>query len=122
MASAEKQFESFNIVHPKDYADQGYPHDIWTWMRANDPVYKWEDTEGIPFWAITKHADVTAIGRAPDKFLSGPRLTIDHKPELAPEEREFFPPHTHPARSPQAWGLSPLDQRPIYSPCTQALS
>ncbi|MCH2185407.1 cytochrome P450 [Myxococcota bacterium] len=92
MASAEKQFDTFNIVQPKDYADQGYPHDIWTWMRANDPVYRWEDTEGLPFWAITKHADVTAIGRSPDKFLSGPRLTIDHKPELPPEEREFFPP------------------------------
>ncbi|MDG2050316.1 MAG: cytochrome P450 [Myxococcota bacterium] len=92
MATAEKQFEGFNLVHPKDYADQGYPHDIWTWMRAHDPVYRWEATDGLPFWAITKHADITAIGRAPDKFLSGPRLTIDHEPELPPEEREFFPP------------------------------
>ena len=92
MATAENQFEGFNLVQPKDYADQGYPHDIWTWMRANDPVYWWDDTDGLPFWAITKHADVTTIGRSPEKFLSGPRLTISHEPELPPEEQEFFPP------------------------------
>ena len=92
MATAENQFEGFNLVQPKDYADQGYPHDIWTWMRANDPVYWWDDTDGLPFWAITKHADVTTIGRSPEKLLSGPRLTISHEPELPPEEQEFFPP------------------------------
>jgi cytochrome P450 len=89
MASAEPDFGGFNVVHPKDYAERGYPHDIWKWMRANDPVYRWEDTAGIPFWAITKHADITTIGKLPNQFQSGPRLTISHEPERPPEG---FPP------------------------------
>lgn len=89
MASAAMDFGGFNIVHPRDYAQRGYPHDIWTWMRAHEPVYRWEDTDGIPFWAITKHADITTIGKLPNKFQSGPRLTISHEPE---RRDESFPP------------------------------
>jgi cytochrome P450 len=29
-----------------------------------------------PFWAITRHADITAISRQPDLFLSGPGITL----------------------------------------------
>ncbi len=82
-------FGGFNIIHPKDYAQRGYPHDIWTWMRANDPVFRWEDTAGMPYWAITKHADITAIGKNPDGFQSGPRLVISHEPE---QRSDAFPP------------------------------
>ena len=82
MASAAPDFGDFNLVHPDHYAAHGYPHDIWTWMRANDPVYRWEATEGMPFWAITKHADITTIGKLPNQFLNGPRLTISHEPEV----------------------------------------
>jgi cytochrome P450 len=82
-------FGDFNIVHPSDYAAHGYPHHAWTWMRREDPVYWWDRTEGIPFWAITKHADIVAISKQPERFLSGPRLTISHQPERPMEE---FPP------------------------------
>ncbi len=79
----------FNIVHPDDYAAHGYPHDIWTRLRAESPVYWWDQTEGIPFWAITKHADIVTIGKQPEKFISGPRLVIQHMPE---EQNDMFPP------------------------------
>jgi cytochrome P450 len=78
-----------NIVHPELYASRGYPHEIWTWMRANDPVYWWEETDGLPFWAITKHADIIELSKQPDKFHSGPRLTISPEPEQRMDE---FPP------------------------------
>ena len=71
MAAPSPDFGGFNIVHPKDYAERGYPHEIWDWMRANDPVYWWENNDGDPFWAITKHADITTIGKLPEKFVSG---------------------------------------------------
>ena len=54
----------FNIVHPVDYATHGYPHEIWTRLRREAPVSWWDKTEGVPFWAITKHADITAIGKS----------------------------------------------------------
>jgi cytochrome P450 len=81
--------DPFNIVHPEDYARSGYPHHIWTRMRAEEPVYWWERGEGIPFWAITKHADITTIGTRPDIFLNGPRLSISHLPE---QPLDGFPP------------------------------
>ena len=90
MAAPSPDFGSFNLVHPKDYAEHGYPHDIWDWMRANDPVYWWENTEGAPFWAITKHADITTIGKLPEIFVSGPVLVHSHVP--IPAERMEFPP------------------------------
>ncbi len=90
MAAPTRDFGDFNLVHPKDYAEHGYPHDIWKWMRTNDPVYWWDNTEGDPFWAITKHADITAIGKQPEKFLSGPLLVHSHMP--IPAGRMEFPP------------------------------
>ena len=70
--------EDFNIVHPDHYADRGYPHEIWTRLRREDPVHWWDRTEGVPFWAITKHADITQISKMPEQFVSGHRLVIDH--------------------------------------------
>jgi cytochrome P450 len=78
-----------DIVHPDAYAEHGYPHDVWTWMRANDPVYWWEQEQGIPFWAITRRADVVEISTQPHVFLNGPRLTISHLPE---HRFDQFPP------------------------------
>jgi len=86
--AAEPEAPSFHLVHPDHYAERGYPHDVWTQLRREDPVHRFEATEGIPFWAITKHADATMIGRRPDLFLNGPRLTISHQPEVHSD----FPP------------------------------
>ena len=88
MASEAIPQEPINIIHPDDYARHGYPHHLWTRMRREDPVFRWEKTEGIPFWAITKHADIVAISTHPEIFDSGTRLTIDHKPE---QNIEGFP-------------------------------
>jgi len=79
----------FNLVDPAHYAAHGYPHDTFTKLRAEDPVHRWTATEGMPFWAITRHADITEISKQPDVFLNGPRLTISHRPEEPP--RGMFP-------------------------------
>jgi cytochrome P450 len=78
----------FHLVHPDHYAADGYPHDLWTRLRREDPVHWFDRTEGTPFWAISKHADITTIGKRPEKFLNGPRLVVDHRPERPNE----FPP------------------------------
>jgi cholest-4-en-3-one 26-monooxygenase len=88
MASRAPVFDQVNIIHPEDYAAHGYPHGVWTWLRKQDPVHWWDRTEGIPFWAITKHADIVTISQQPQRFPSGPRLTISHQPEQPSE----FPP------------------------------
>ncbi len=89
MAATAAILEKFNIIHPDDYVAHGYPHDVWTWMRREEPVYWWDRTEGLPFWAITKHADIIEISMQPERFLNAPRLTISHEPERQMSE---FPP------------------------------
>ncbi|MCP4905194.1 MAG: cytochrome P450 [bacterium] len=81
--------EDFRILHPEDYAAHGYPHHIWAKLRAEEPV-SWQTQPGkaIDYWAITKHADITAIGKRPDLFLSEPRLVIQH---LEEEVRDMPP-------------------------------
>ena len=84
--------EDFNIIHPDGYAQYGYPHHIWSRLRAEDPVHWWDDTAGLPFWAITKHADIMEISKRPDVFISAPRITIQHEPEQRDEMEALFPP------------------------------
>jgi cytochrome P450 family 142 subfamily A polypeptide 1 len=43
------------------------PHDVWTWMRANEPVYR-DQRNGL--WAITRHADVMQVERLSSVFVS----------------------------------------------------
>ena len=45
----------------------GEPHDTWTWMRANAPVYY---DEANDVWAITKYDDILRISKDPATFSS----------------------------------------------------
>jgi cholest-4-en-3-one 26-monooxygenase len=78
-----------SLVDPVDYARHGYPHDIWTRLRAEEPVSRWVQKTGVPYWAITKHADIVAIGKQPETFLNGPRLVITPDPD---NPNDQFPP------------------------------
>ncbi|HXK25640.1 MAG TPA: cytochrome P450 [Myxococcota bacterium] len=78
------------LVHPDDYAERGYPHDVWTRLRREDPVHWYDRTEGPPFWAITRHADIVEVSKRPDVFWNGPLLVIPHLPDQQDDPR--FPP------------------------------
>ena len=39
----------------------GYPHDVWTRLRAEAPVARIEAPGFKPFWAITRHADIMEV-------------------------------------------------------------
>jgi cytochrome P450 family 142 subfamily A polypeptide 1 len=45
----------------------GEPHETWTWMRANAPVYY---DEASDVWAITKYDDILRISKDPAAFSS----------------------------------------------------
>ena len=61
------------LADPAAYADDTRLHAALTHLRANNPV-AWVDNRPYrPFWAITKHADITAVERANNLFLSEPR-------------------------------------------------
>ncbi|BBZ26828.1 cytochrome P450 [Mycolicibacterium madagascariense] len=61
------------LADPTAYADDDRLHAALAELRAHDPV-AWVDVWPYrPFWAITKHADIMAIERDNELFLSEPR-------------------------------------------------
>ena len=65
------------IIDAHVYALRGYPHDLWSALRRDAPL-RWFEGEGVkPFWAVTRHRDVRAIGEQPTRFLNAPRIMAD---------------------------------------------
>jgi len=67
----------------------GFPHEIFTGLRLEEPV-KWQTfPDGFPgdhdngFWVLSKHEDIQMVTRQPDLFcaIDGPQLS--HQPEIA---------------------------------------
>ncbi|MEB2346258.1 MAG: cytochrome P450 [Deltaproteobacteria bacterium] len=88
MVAAARPPDDFHPIHPDHYAAWGYPHELWKRWRREDPVHRFDATEGMPFWCITKHADVVTISKRPEQFVNGPRLVLSHLPEVP----NAFPP------------------------------
>ena len=65
-----------DLLDPDFY--QGDPHPAFTWMRANEPVYR---DEGNGLWAVTRHADVLAVERDSATFVSGQGYRSFHEPD-----------------------------------------
>ncbi|BBY44018.1 cytochrome P450 [Mycolicibacterium celeriflavum] len=61
------------LADPKGYADDTRLHEALTYLRANNPVAWVDNPPYRPFWAITKHADIMAIERDNNLWLSEPR-------------------------------------------------
>jgi len=70
------ELDGLKLVEPRAYAEHGYPHDLWTELRAHAPLHKFELPGWRPFWAVTKHADICEISRQPDLFINGRRMTL----------------------------------------------
>jgi cytochrome P450 len=77
-----------DIVSNRTFGEHGYPHEAWTLLRREAPLYWYERPDaGPPFWAVTKHADIVTISRQPRLFLNAPRLAVFPEiPQRPPEE------------------------------------
>lgn len=78
------------LADPTAYADDARLHAALTHLRANNPV-AWVDQRPYrPFWAITKHADIMAIERDNELFISEPRplLATAAADDLAKQQLE----------------------------------
>ena len=62
--------DPLDLVDPERFARRGYPHAVWTLLRAEAPVAHFAPPGYRPFWAITKHADVVATASQPLRFSS----------------------------------------------------
>ncbi|MGH7287369.1 MAG: cytochrome P450 [Myxococcota bacterium] len=66
-----------DLMDPDRYVARGYPHEAWRVLRREAPV-RWFSFEGTRpgFWAVTKHADIVALSREPERFRIGPRTAV----------------------------------------------
>jgi cytochrome P450 len=69
-----------------DLYEVAVPHDGFRRLRAEDPVHwhPWDWRHG-GFWAVTKHADVVAVSKDLDTYISGEGINLW---ELDPDARE----------------------------------
>lgn len=54
----------------RDRFVQGIPHEWFTWLRRNAPVYRHPEPGGPGFWVISRHADVITANRDATSFSS----------------------------------------------------
>ncbi len=47
----------------RDAFTKGVPHDWFTYLRANHPIFKHPEPDGPGFWVVTKYDDVVTVGR-----------------------------------------------------------
>ena len=75
-----------DIVDPEVFEREGYPHALWTELRASPGLGWFECVGKKPFWAVTRHDDIVRISRQPRLFTNGPRFVVD--PQLHAREAE----------------------------------
>jgi len=68
--------DPLDLVDPTRFARGGYPHAVWTRLRAEAPVAYFAPRQYEPFWAITKHADIVSISRKPLRFSSAQGIML----------------------------------------------
>ena len=91
-AAPQLHLDEFDIISPQVYA-RGYPHPEGRRLRAESPIHFYPDSP-IPYWAITKHAHVTEIGRSPEVFLNAPLLIVNPMYRQSMEDLGFERPRT----------------------------
>jgi cholest-4-en-3-one 26-monooxygenase len=75
-----------HITDPDSYVD-GVPYDLFDRLRREDPVHRTEDpTTKVPFWAVTKYADVVHVSRHAELFSSWEKTALYH--EMPDEDLE----------------------------------
>jgi cholest-4-en-3-one 26-monooxygenase len=63
------ELEDIDLLDRDEFA-KDIPHEWFTWLRANRPVYKHPEPDGPGFWVITKHDDIVHCNRDAHAFSS----------------------------------------------------
>jgi linalool 8-monooxygenase len=68
-ASATQAPKQIDLKNPDLYV-QAVPHDLFAWLRANDPVHWNPEEDGAGFWSLTRHEDIVRASTDPETFSS----------------------------------------------------
>jgi cholest-4-en-3-one 26-monooxygenase len=67
-------FDDIDLTDSKAFIDR-VPHEWFAFLRKNAPVWWQTEAEGPGFWAVTSHADCTAVNRDYEHFSSARKAT-----------------------------------------------
>ena len=68
------------LYDPEVFAER-LPFEWFDHLRAHAPVHRFDDpVNGVPFWAVTRHADVVQVSRQPEVFSSYERTSLFREP------------------------------------------
>ena len=56
------ELSDINLLDRDAFA-KGVPHEWFTYLRANHPIFKHPEPDGPGFWVVTKYDDVVSVGR-----------------------------------------------------------
>ncbi len=73
----------------RDRFTRGVPHEWFTYLRREAPVYFHPEPGGPGFWVITKHADVITVGRDGATYSSDQKRGGVVQLEGRPEDYQF---------------------------------
>lgn len=89
----ELPLDQLDVITAREYGEHGYPHAAWTRLRRESPLQFFQPQGYRPFWAVTKHADITEVSTQPEKFRSAGRfILMPDPPDRSPEDFEKNPP------------------------------
>ncbi len=80
--------EDIDLVSVASFAGS-QPHDQFTWLRDNCPVYRHALPSGGSFWAVTRYDDVKAVGRNATTFSSSPTIMLHDSSAESDEPSPF---------------------------------
>jgi cytochrome P450 len=68
--------DQLDVISARGYGERGYPHAEWARLRRESPVHFMRPEGYDPFWAVTKHADITEVSKQPKVFQSAGRFIL----------------------------------------------
>ena len=70
------ELSDIRLYDPGAFEDR-LPFAWFDHLRAHAPVHRFDDpVNGVPFWAVTRHADVVEVSRTPEVFSSHERTSL----------------------------------------------
>lgn len=76
------------LFDPEAYARDGYPFATFARLRREDPVHWYEGLPELPFWALTRRAEIVEVARDPARFSSEKRFHIVAGGDYGDDPRE----------------------------------
>ncbi|MDO6414554.1 cytochrome P450 [Sphingomonas sp. BIUV-7] len=64
------------ITDARTFTDDAALHGLLARLRRTDPLPRVESGTTIPFWLVTRHADLTAIELDASRFINAPRQAV----------------------------------------------